>query len=187
MVKFLAKLLSGFWFLSGKKVRRDKRVEIASWLYGRKIRRVAKSVGRHLTVLKPSTVTPATTIGDFSGMSDTHIHGAGEVVIGSHTFLSEGTLVFSQNQNYDTDTMLPFGHDWTLKPVHIDDCVWVGVRCIILPGTHIGEGAIIQAGSVVHGEIPPCAIAGGNPAKVFAYRNREHYDELRRQGRYTTG
>ena len=31
----------------------------------------------------------------------------------------------------------------------------------------------IIAGAVVHGEIPPYAIAGGNPAKVFKYRDIE--------------
>ena len=43
----------------------------------------------------------------------------------------------------------------------------IGSNVTILPGTTIGEGAIIQAGAVVHGEIPPCAIVGGNPAKDF--------------------
>ena len=62
--------------------------------------------------------------------------------------------------------------------------MWIGTNVIILPGTHIGEGAIIQAGAVVHGEIPPMAIAGGNPAKVFAWRDREHYEELKAKGRF---
>lgn len=56
--------------------------------------------------------------------------------------------------------------------------------CYKIPGTKIGEGAIIQAGSVVHGEIPPCAIAGDNPAKVFAWRDKEHYEKLKSQGAY---
>lgn len=65
------------------------------------------------------------------------------------------------------------------KNVEIGDCVWLGSRVIILPGTKIGEGAIIQAGSVVHGDIPECAIVGGNPAKVFKYRDIEHYKNLK--------
>ena len=55
---------------------------------------------------------------------------------------------------------------------------------ILLPGTTIGDGAIIQAGSVVHGEIPPLAIAGGNPAKVFAWRDKEKYDAHFAAGRF---
>ena len=38
---------------------------------------------------------------------------------------------------------------------------------MVLPGAHIGEGVVVQAGSVVMGSIPPCAIAAGNPGLVF--------------------
>ncbi len=55
---------------------------------------------------------------------------------------------------------------------------------MILPGTKIGEGAIIQGGAVVHGEIPPYAIAGGNPAKVFKYRDIEHFKKLKAEGKF---
>jgi acetyltransferase-like isoleucine patch superfamily enzyme len=55
---------------------------------------------------------------------------------------------------------------------------------MILPGTHIGEGAIIQGGAVVHGDIPPFSIAGGNPAKVFKYRNKEHFEKLKNEKRF---
>ena len=58
---------------------------------------------------------------------------------------------------------------------------------MILPGTKIGEGAIIQGGSVVHGEIPPYAIAGGNPAKVFKYRDIEHFKKLKAEGKFKGG
>lgn len=47
-----------------------------------------------------------------------------------------------------------------------------------------GEGAIIQAGAVVVKDIPPYAIAGGNPAKVFKYRDKEHYETLKAQGKF---
>lgn len=42
----------------------------------------------------------------------------------------------------------------------------------------IGEGAIIQAGSVVCMDIPAYAIAGGHPATPFKYRNIEHYLQM---------
>ena len=40
------------------------------------------------------------------------------------------------------------------------------------------------AGSVVVGEIPKYGIAGGHPAKVFKYRNAEHYEKLKKEGRF---
>ena len=53
-----------------------------------------------------------------------------------------------------------------------------------LGGVHIGEGAIIQAGSVVVSDIPPYAIAGGHPAKVFKYRDIDHFEYLKGIGAF---
>ena len=184
MVKFIAKVVSSLWLFAGKDKRRSMRYRVESWLWGRSVRRTAKSVGKHLIMHGPAVVTPTTTIGDYVGFDHVRIHGGGDVTIGSHTFISENTLIYSQNHDYDTGELIPFGFKYTLRPVKIDDCVWIGTNVIILPGTHIGEGAIIQAGAVVHGEIPPMAIAGGNPAKVFAWRDREHYEELKAKGRF---
>ena len=52
----------------------------------------------------------------------------------------------------------------------IDDDVWIGYGSIILSGVHIGQGAIVAAGSVVTKDVPPYAIVGGSPAKVIRYR-----------------
>ena len=67
------------------------------------------------------------------------------------------------------------------KDVYIGDCVWLGNNVIVLGGVKIGEGAIIQAGSVVCKDIPAFGIAGGHPAKVFKYRDKEHYLKLKEQ------
>lgn len=52
----------------------------------------------------------------------------------------------------------------------VDDDVWIGFRSTILSGVHIGQGAIVAAGSVVTKDVPPYAIVGGVPAKVIKYR-----------------
>lgn len=48
----------------------------------------------------------------------------------------------------------------------------------------IGEGAIIQAGSVVVKDVPPLAIVGGNPARVFKWRDKAHYYELKEKKQF---
>jgi phosphonate metabolism protein (transferase hexapeptide repeat family) len=48
--------------------------------------------------------------------------------------------------------------------------VWIGHGAIVLPGKTIGNGAAIGAGAVVTKDIPPFAIAVGNPARVIRYR-----------------
>lgn len=56
----------------------------------------------------------------------------------------------------------------------IDDDVWIGYRSTIMSGIHIGQGAIVAAGSVVTKDVPPYAIVGGVPAKIIKYRFDEN-------------
>jgi virginiamycin A acetyltransferase len=51
--------------------------------------------------------------------------------------------------------------------------VWIGYESVIMPGVHIGDGAIVAAKSVVVKDVPPYAIVGGNPATVIRSRFSE--------------
>ena len=62
--------------------------------------------------------------------------------------------------------------------------MWVGANVSINPGVTIGEGAIVALGSVVTRDVPPMAIAGGNPAKVIRYRNVDEFRELKKKGKF---
>lgn len=61
----------------------------------------------------------------------------------------------------------------TKGPIIIHDDVWICDNVLILSGVEIGQGAVIGAGAVVANNIPPYAIAVGNPAKVIKYRFEE--------------
>lgn len=52
-------------------------------------------------------------------------------------------------------------------PVRIDDKAWIGFNSIVLKGVHIGEGAVVGAGSVVTRDVPAWTVVGGNPARVL--------------------
>jgi maltose O-acetyltransferase len=56
--------------------------------------------------------------------------------------------------------------DWA-QPVVIENDVFLGSNVRILKGVTIGRGTVIASGSVVVKSIPPCVIAGGNPARVL--------------------
>ena len=53
--------------------------------------------------------------------------------------------------------------------------VWFGQNVTVMPGVHIGDGAIIAANSVVTKDIPPYCVSGGNPCIV---RKKRFDDEL---------
>lgn len=55
----------------------------------------------------------------------------------------------------------------------IGNDVWIGNNAILLSGIKIGNGAVIGAGTVVSKDIPPYAIAVGNPVRVIKYRFNE--------------
>nr|WP_253946583.1 CatB-related O-acetyltransferase [Palleniella intestinalis] len=48
--------------------------------------------------------------------------------------------------------------------------VWIGQNAVILPGVHIGDGAIIGLNSVVTHDVEPYSVVAGNPAKVIRKR-----------------
>ena len=52
----------------------------------------------------------------------------------------------------------------------IGNDVWIGQNAVILPGVHIGDGAIIGANSVVGSNVAPYSIVVGNPAKEIKKR-----------------
>ena len=60
----------------------------------------------------------------------------------------------------------------------IGNDVWVGQNAVILPGVHIGDGAIIGANSIVGSDVDPYTIVVGNPAKPIRKRFDEELIEL---------
>lgn len=57
----------------------------------------------------------------------------------------------------------------TPKPVVVEEGVWLGARCTILPGVTIGRGAVIAAGSVVANDVEPNTLAAGVPARLLRH------------------
>jgi maltose O-acetyltransferase len=54
-----------------------------------------------------------------------------------------------------------------IKPIVVEDYVWIGARVVILPGVKIGEGSIVAAGAVVTKDVAPYSLVGGVPAKLI--------------------
>lgn len=99
--------------------------------------------------------------------------------IGSYCSLAKGvTFLMGGGHNYNNISSYPFKNkikhiqESTSKgDIIIDDDVWIGYGAIILSGVHIGQGAVIGAGSVVAKDVPPYAIYAGG--KIIKYRFSE--------------
>ena len=108
------------------------------------------------------------------GMSNTVIVATKSITIGDNVMIGGGcTIVDTDFHTMDyTKWFSPKDEElMERKEVVIGDNVFLGANCFILKGVHVGNGAVIAAGSVVTKDIPENQIWGGNPAKFI--RNRE--------------
>ena len=81
------------------------------------------------------------------------------VRIGSNVCISQGAYLCTGN------------HDWSdpafglkVAGIVLNDGAWAGAKCILAPGTTLGEGAVVGAGSVAGGHVPDYEVYAGNPA-----------------------
>ena len=123
-------------------------------------------------------------LGDDVSFNGITITGHGMVKIGSHFHSGTNVKLMLGSHNYDSDDKIPYGSSYTTKEIIIDDFVWLGSDVIVSGNVHINEGAIVAIGSVVVKDVPRCAIVGGNPAKIIKYRNIEHFERLKAEGKF---
>ncbi len=157
--------------------------KIRSAYYTLRIKMVVGSFHALLKIHGKSFATRNVHLGknvNFNGMK---IVGNGTVHIGDNFHSGIECMIITQLHNYE-GAEIPYDSTYILKNITIGDNVWLGNRVIILGGVTIGEGAIIQAGSVVVNDIPDCAIAGGHPARIFNYRDKGHYYQLKAEEKF---
>lgn len=159
------------------------RFEFSKKYYACRIKNKAAKCGEDIYTGGKSYVTSNTYLGNhvcFNGMA---MSGNGKIVIGDYFHSGPGCQIITSFHNYEGEA-IPYDNSFVDKNVNIGKCVWLGNNVIILGGVDIGEGAIVQAGSVVCKDIPAYAIAGGHPAVPFKYRNIEHYNKMEKENRF---
>lgn len=158
-------------------------IKFNNWYYSAKIKKTAVVCNSGLYVGGKSYVTKHTYLGKgvcFNGMS---MSGNGNIIIGDYFHSGPGCQIITSFHNYEGQE-IPYDSTFIDKDVEIGDNVWLGNNVIILGGSKIGEGAIVQAGSVVCKDIPKYTIAGGHPAIPFKTRNIEHYKKLKAERKF---
>ena len=109
-----------------------------------------------------------------------------KLVIGKFCAIAKGVefIMNGANHRMCSATTYPFnimGGGWESSTPALEDLplkgdtvvgndVWIGQYVTILPGVHIGDGAIIAANSVVASPVPDYAVAGGNPCRFIRWR-----------------
>lgn len=109
--------------------------------------------------------------------ADTHLHrGCQLSAYKSAIQIGRGVEIAASCALYPYDHGLDAGQPIAVQPltskgaIIIGDEAWLGYGVIVLSGVHIGNGAVIGAGSVVTADVPDGAIAAGVPAKVMKMR-----------------
>jgi acetyltransferase-like isoleucine patch superfamily enzyme len=119
-------------------------------------------------------------IGNNVGISSACIRARNRVTIGSNVNIGGDCIIMDNDahphnyllrqRSYQRCIMKESFLDFIpTSPIVISDDVWIGARCQILKGVHIGARSIIAAGSVVTKDIPSDVIAGGVPCKIIKH------------------
>ena len=99
------------------------------------------------------------------------------VSIGNNVVINSESRIFSASHDIDDPS-------WGLvaAPVIVEDYVWIASNSILLPGTTVGRGAVLGAGSVLRGNMPATSVFVGNPARDTMRRRREGMKYVPPQG-----
>lgn len=96
--------------------------------------------------------------------TNTEIYCSNRISIGNRCLVSRGVVIRDTDAHqYAYDGKEP---EYRTAEVIIDDDVWIGQNSMIMPGTHIGYGAVIGAGAIVTKDVPPACLVAGVPASI---------------------
>lgn len=90
--------------------------------------------------------------------------------IGDFVMIGSRCVFATVHHSFDQWKMPMIFQPASVKPIVIENDVWIGANVTVLGGVTVGRGAIIAAGAVVTKDVEPYSIVGGVPAKHIRYR-----------------
>lgn len=93
------------------------------------------------------------------------IYNKAKVSLGTGVVISQDSYICTASHDVSSPTMA-----LVIKPIVIEDNVWVAARSIILPGVTLHTASVVGAGSVVTKDVDAWTVVGGNPAKIIKKR-----------------
>jgi acetyltransferase-like isoleucine patch superfamily enzyme len=120
------------------------------WFYGPgQLRRAGVSIGSNSRVNRKCTLDVR-----------------GGLRVGDNASISPEVMILTASHRVN-DPEFPV----EVRPIVIEDHVWIGTRAVILPGVTLGRGCVVSAGAVVTRDVPALAIVGGVPARQIGTRD----------------
>ncbi len=147
--------------------------------------------------VKTAVSNPNISVGDFTYIADSEFEShvtnfypwsKDKLIIGKFCQIASGVEFIMNDANHQMNAVSTFPfytlEGWNMEAPKADDMpfkgdtvigndVWIGQNSVILPGVHIGNGAIIGANSVVGSNVSSYSVVVGNPAKEI----RKRFDE----------
>jgi len=124
----------------------------------------------HRSILATWAETAQILIGKDVNLTGTTICAQESVKIGNHIRIgANSTIIDTDFHPVDADLRRASPREGRVAGVVIEDDVFIGTQVLILKATHIGEGSVVGAGSVVSGDYPPGVLIAGNPAKIVRH------------------
>jgi len=147
------------------------RHELTVCCYGLKawwLRRFGARVGKGV-VIKPSVQIKfpwKLSIGDHAWIGEhVWIDNLEQVTIGANVCISQGALLLTGNHDYTKPSF-----DLIVKPIVLEDGVWIGARAVVCPGVCAGNHAVLSVGSVATKDLEANGVYRGNPAEKVRER-----------------
>ncbi len=94
------------------------------------------------------------------------IDNLAKVILGDNVCLSQGCMLLTGNHNYKSPTF-----DLMVKPITLEDGVWIGAQAVICPGVVCHSHSILSVGSVATSNLEAYKIYQGNPAVMVRERS----------------
>ncbi len=138
------------------------------------VRHFVDYCGKNVNIQRNAVIPSTVSIGDNSGVGP-NCRLCDHMRIGNDVLMGPNCCFYSRNHQYtDADKTIREQGFTEVEPIVVGNDVWFGCGVIVLPGVHIGNGAVVGAGAVVTKNVPDYAIVVGNPARVLKYRSKTH-------------
>lgn len=92
-------------------------------------------------------------------------YNQGRITIGNHTVISQKSYLCASSHDYKI-----FNFPLVLRPIEINDEVWVAAGAFIGPGVELKKGCVVGARAAVFKNVKEFSVVGGNPAQFIKKR-----------------